>query len=396
MTPTVIHTTPGLIDPRAFTLMGVSAKPNTANPIGMFGTGLKYSVAVLMRMGARVTVYIGGDRYVFEKCPGEFRGQAIEHIVFRRARRVSASLGSMIARAWGRPTKHELPYTTEYGRFWKPWMVVRELHSNTLDEGGNSRVGGSYNEDAYHAGEGLGLLEGHTHIVVTHPDYAAAYANLASIFLPGAARAATPGGPSLELLPRDQHTAEGHQALYFRSLKVFDLPKPSLYLYNFLTPLVLTEDRTLASSYQARATLAVEVLKSEDEAFIRSVITAGEELWEHELEYPGWVTPGAAFRLVMEDEKMRGQSRASRSYWRSGWATPAPRHRTTREAVWSGYPGPWEVGRDGAVDSEGTQVLSRPDDMDAEDWQMLATEVVRRCGHGPEPEPVKDDEDVPW
>ena len=55
----IVHSTPGLIDLRAFTTFGVNSKPNSKNPIGYFGTGLKYAVAVLARHKCPVTVWIG-------------------------------------------------------------------------------------------------------------------------------------------------------------------------------------------------------------------------------------------------------------------------------------------------------------------------------------------------
>ena len=41
MTRAIVHRTPGLLDPQAITVMGLSAKPNSTSPIGQFGTGLK-------------------------------------------------------------------------------------------------------------------------------------------------------------------------------------------------------------------------------------------------------------------------------------------------------------------------------------------------------------------
>jgi len=61
----IIHETPGLLDTRSFTTFGINAKPNAKSPIGMFGTGLKYSIAVLMRQALKVTVWIGDQPYEF-------------------------------------------------------------------------------------------------------------------------------------------------------------------------------------------------------------------------------------------------------------------------------------------------------------------------------------------
>lgn len=80
----IVFRTPGSIDMRAFTIMGVNAKPNTDKPIGYFGTGLKYAVAVCCRLGASFEVHTSGHRYWFERAPLSFRGQDFEQIVMRR------------------------------------------------------------------------------------------------------------------------------------------------------------------------------------------------------------------------------------------------------------------------------------------------------------------------
>ena len=71
----VVFKTPGLIDIRAFTVMGLSSKPNSDSPIGKFGTGLKMAIAVLVRNGIPVTLWIGRTKYTFRKKRIKFRGE---------------------------------------------------------------------------------------------------------------------------------------------------------------------------------------------------------------------------------------------------------------------------------------------------------------------------------
>ena len=123
----IIHETIGLIDSRAFTTFGINAKPSTNSPIGYFGTGLKYAIAVLVREGLKVTVWIGTEPHEFYCEPSNFRGKDFSLIRMRRQRGVT--------RKW---MATDLPFTTELGKNWKLWMALRELHSNTLDENGFS------------------------------------------------------------------------------------------------------------------------------------------------------------------------------------------------------------------------------------------------------------------
>ena len=69
----VFHT-PTLIPIEGFTTFGLNAKPNVKTPIGFFGTGLKYAVAITLRLGGTFYLYIGSGLYEFYISKGEFRG----------------------------------------------------------------------------------------------------------------------------------------------------------------------------------------------------------------------------------------------------------------------------------------------------------------------------------
>ena len=51
----LIFTNPGIIDPRSISTFGVNAKAST-NPIGHFGTGLKYAIATILRNDGSITI----------------------------------------------------------------------------------------------------------------------------------------------------------------------------------------------------------------------------------------------------------------------------------------------------------------------------------------------------
>jgi hypothetical protein len=59
----------GLIDLDVIRVMGVSVKTND-NPIGYFGTGLKYAIATLLRTGHTVTLKRGGRDHEFSAQEG--------------------------------------------------------------------------------------------------------------------------------------------------------------------------------------------------------------------------------------------------------------------------------------------------------------------------------------
>lgn len=107
------------IDQKSWSMIGVSSKPNSTNPIGRFGTGLKYAIAISLRLGwqIKITNYVNGipEEHVFSQTKDTFRGTDI-NVVYDNDK--------------------ALPFTMHYGAHWEPWTVLRELYSNTLDEDG--------------------------------------------------------------------------------------------------------------------------------------------------------------------------------------------------------------------------------------------------------------------
>lgn len=252
----IVHQTPGLLDPRAFTIMGVSSKPNSSSPIGYFGTGLKYAMAVLARHKCPVTVWIGTEPHVFYAETMSFREKEFLQMRMKRQRGVTSRWMST-----------ELPFTTELGKNWELWMAFRELHSNTLDEGGET-------QDVY-AAEGLA---GYTRIVVEGEAYAQCYANMHEVFLP---RKGEPlyKSASAEIWPGES------KYVYFRGLRVGQLPRKSSFTLNITGWCPLTEDRTMQFPHLSEAYFAQLVLGLSDKEFIRRVLRADESLWESQVNW---------------------------------------------------------------------------------------------------------------
>src|SRR3990172_10357377 len=116
---TVSFKNSGKIDPRCITIIGVSVK-ETENPIGYFGTGLKYAIAIILREGGQITIWRGLERFDFNTVNIEIRGESMKLIHMN-----------------GR----ELGFTTALGKHWKVWQAMREIYCNTVDENGISKEG---------------------------------------------------------------------------------------------------------------------------------------------------------------------------------------------------------------------------------------------------------------
>lgn len=373
----VVFETPGLIDLRAFTIMGAHAKPKTDNPIGFFGTGLKYAIAVLVRLGASPTAYVGRDRLRFSRRTGAtFRGAPLDAIKMEVLK-----AGNV------RATTYELPFTTRYGERWEPWMAFRELESNTRDEGGRTYTVPS--------GPDFDLLlpsDDMTRIVVDLPVFAEVVVD--DVFLRGGGRQSAPG-TILEAFPGES------ERLWYRTMRVLDLPKPTLMTYNFLEDLALTEDRTIKNEYEARLILGKWLLTDATADQIELVLKAPEDAWEHDLSLPNWHPPSAAFVEVMRDRKKPApttkpqgvglystrpvvEGRINPSAFRyfasraKAYDSPVPPVRApTPWSLAEEHSRPWRVDGLSIVDAKGRAIFAAPDDY-YEGWERVADAVVRR------------------
>jgi hypothetical protein len=204
---TLVFHNPGEIDIRGACIAGLSAKEGDS-PIGYFGTGLKYSIACILRWGGKITIYSGTTEYKFKLGEIEFRGAAFK-IVYMN--------------------DEPLGFTTEYGKNWEPWQVFRELYANARDEGGDVEL---YCND-------LQVAEGRTAIFVSGPpDMIEAFHNRNEIILPINMRWD-------HETDKIKFTARQAVGIYYRGVRVHE--QPCLYTWNFLQQIQLTEDRTLLS-----------------------------------------------------------------------------------------------------------------------------------------------------
>lgn len=339
MSRAVVFTTPGLIDIRAFTTFGVNAKPNTANPIGYFGTGLKYAVAVLVRLGCQPRVMIGRDVYTFYVKETKFRDKDIRLIRMKRQK-------------WSllRATHHDLPFTTELGKNWKVWQAFRELESNTRDENGATCL-----EDD---GATVEPQPDVTKIIVANEEFVQAYFDRDTVFLPGALT-------KREATDRVQIFERPSKAIYYRGLRVADLEKPTLHTYNFLSPVDLTEDRTIKYQFSVRAELARHVVTSHDPKFIEQVLVCDDDKWEHGLEFDYQSeVPSDEFREVMARRSNAAPRSALRYY--GGWASKSePAVKSTFER----YPRPWRADGDYIRDATGRKLFEISHELDDDVWR---------------------------
>lgn len=261
----VVHKTKGKLDLRAITVFGMNAKPTTDTPIGYFGTGLKYAVAVLTREKIPVKIYIDGKLWIVESDPAQFRGKEFTELYL-----CSTTIGGLIKK------RIKLPFTTELGKNWSLWQVFRELHSNTLDEKGETFLAEEFN-DPERPIEGM---KGHTLIVIEDQRYVEEFHNRDQTFLSEGLRSRE-GSETLQVFDKPS------KSIYYRGIRILDLPKEetSQLTYNILSQIQLTEDRTAADPWGVKWIIQNYIASNAAPEIIKKAVATPQRSYESSFTY---------------------------------------------------------------------------------------------------------------
>lgn len=283
----IIFKNEGLMPLEAATTFGLNAKVGE-NPIGFFGTGLKYAIAITLRLGGTFRLFLGEIEYEFYVKTTDFRGKDFD--VIRMKKRKSRL---------GRWSYQALSFTTELGKHWEPWMAVRELESNMRDEVRGSSCDYS---SSYDVAQQLFPCVDYTVIMIECPEMEEAYDNLDQIFM-----------PEKKLLFENSalQIFEGQSDyIFYRGLRVTDIEdRPSLFTYNFTLGVALTEDRTSKWTYIDRSTIMGTWLDIQDQEMMEQVMSADEDKnfegildWDTPYTTPGTTYMGELGRRIMSGE----------------------------------------------------------------------------------------------
>lgn len=104
----------GILDIRLVALMGGTTKSNDEFKIGQFGTGLKYTLAHLIRNNIDFHIFAGEEKVDIKIETETIRDEDFNIIC----------IGG-----------HRTSITDRMGMEWSAWMIIRELWCNALDEG---------------------------------------------------------------------------------------------------------------------------------------------------------------------------------------------------------------------------------------------------------------------
>ncbi len=259
MSQYVVFDNKGLIDLRALRTFGVSVKDGP-NPIGFFGTGLKYALAVMLREGCEVTMYRGTQRYRF----------TVKQQTIRKEEFGIVQMNTQ-----------PLAFTTELGKTWKLWHAFREIYCNAIDEGG----------EALTADHAPGGTAGMTTIVVRSEEFMRVWYDRGKYILGTT--------PTFQSDICDVHPGRS-DALFYRGVRASDGQGTSMLTYNIKRPCDLTEDRTLKYRFQAEGAIKQMLVACGNAGVIREALTAPDGSVEHRLDFSDCVysDPSPAFMEV--------------------------------------------------------------------------------------------------
>lgn len=259
--------TPGEIPIDAFTTFGINAKPNTKNPIGYFGTGLKMAIAVLMRYEIGITIYAGKRTYKFKSQPYYFRDKKFNGIYMETSG------------LFGNRKTTRLAFTTELAKTWEPWMAFRELEANTRDEDGITHSLNTEESSVMSFLNSPTFCSPNRTMIVVGPStvFADIYQNRDEIFLPEGKR-------EIDHNEHIQILDQPSSYVYYRGMRVMTLQRPAILTYNLLSTQQLTEDRTIHEQWYIPYMIARHLIEDcNDPQVIKKLLEAGEQSFEYAL-----------------------------------------------------------------------------------------------------------------
>lgn len=255
--PLLVFENTGEIDLKTVSTFGCSVK-ETSNPIGYFGTGLKYAIAVLLRTGHQIVLQSGLEQLEVSARKDTIRGKEFDFVF----------IGETPA-----------GFTTELGKNWEVWMAYRELYCNAKDEP---------NWKVFEADSPISANAGFTRVLVSGQKLLECHHRKHEFILEGT--------PIFKLDSIEVHR-QPSRGFFYKGIKVMDFREPALYTYNCTGSLELTEDRTVKDPHAVAYKISRDILAGAPAELLEKILVAGKENIEYVFDYHGWsgTEPGSDF-----------------------------------------------------------------------------------------------------
>lgn len=270
----LVFKNPGVLDIRFLEIMGVSAKTND-NPIGFFGTGLKYAVATVLRCGGDIEISCGEQHFRFTTKEITLRDKVFNQVV-------------LVNHFF----EKDLGFTTDLGKHWEPWMAIRELYSNCLDEKGEASQ-----QPEFKAIDS----KDSTSIIVRGDRFLDVWQNFSKYFINKEDKILS-STEYADILVADKDET----SLFYKGIKIHESPIKFTYRWNIKTEIRLTEDRIVCWEWETKEAIEKAIITSNNEKIIRNILTQPRESggWEALLPFVDkhpYAQPSAEFNKVCNE-----------------------------------------------------------------------------------------------
>ena len=222
----------GLTDIQAFTILGVSGSRGGSNFIGEFGSGAKYSLALLLRKAISPIITVGNLKLEFFTKPIVVNNKSFNQICVRYSGKDETGATKNYS--------EDLSVSLEFGiRDWKePYMAVREFLSNAIDR--SVQGGGSHKDVKMEVVNNPRCKAGNTCVYIPlTPEIQEVYNNIGMYFLHFGI-----GEQYLneKIIPKLWPDGE-NVCIYKKGVLVSKIKTQSLFDYNLGDELILDESR---------------------------------------------------------------------------------------------------------------------------------------------------------
>lgn len=268
----------GVADYDAFLLLGVSTTRNSScsETIGMFGSGTKHAICVMLRHGLNPIFYIDQLRMEFFT-----RNKSIAGVsgIGQNVNQVCVKLSGKTKEGRTVKTEKELGFVQEFGEIdWTDLnMGLREFVSNALDASHELGKGMNGVEIEPVEDNQVRAKAGYTRIFIyATPEVNKFYSSLGSRFLHFTQE---------DVYKSNVMVASGQTGrIYRRGVLVGELSTQSVFDYN-IRNLELDESRNV-KDYTARTEAGQQIVKGDVETiatFLRRAVCSTEKFWEDDI-----------------------------------------------------------------------------------------------------------------
>lgn len=281
----------GVAAVEAFTLLGLSTARGDASSIGQFGSGAKHSILLLMRNNLTPIIYLGYDELEFYTKPGNMHGKDFNRLCYQF-----------------KGEKEQTGMVLEFGEMdWNDvGMALREFISNAIDQVGADKA-------VIQLVDSIVPYPDDTTVYIPANDQVKEYvANLSKNFLHFSHR------ENVSVISKPEPSPA---RLYRKGVFVREMPRNSMYDYNFGDDVKIDETRNMtdATCYEAAAKLLGNH-PAELQRWVKSTTEERSPLWEDSFVSwnLGYKNVTAAYTAVFGDKVVCRNEEVLKNIKRSG------------------------------------------------------------------------------